>query len=259
MVAIAQRDVRFALRSRAVSIPLIVLPLVLLLLLPLIVALNPNAPSADFAPLAAQLPAEISNQLAFFPDDQRWIGAVLTVFMAPLFLIIPMMVAAVLAADSFAGERERGTLEPLLYAPISSRDLWVAKLAAPWIAALGVSLASFVLYSVIVNVGTWAVVGRVWFPTLTWVVLILWAAPAVAGLGLGAMVLTSSRVSTFQDAYQLGGLVVLPLVGLTLAQVAGALVLGTPVVFAVGLVAWVLTGLLLWRGGRRLSQRLVGD
>lgn len=40
MVAIAQRDVRFALRSRAVSIPLIVLPLVLLLLLPLIVALN---------------------------------------------------------------------------------------------------------------------------------------------------------------------------------------------------------------------------
>ena len=37
--------------------------------------------------------------------------------LAPLFLIVPLMVSAVLAADAFAGEKERRTLESLLHLP----------------------------------------------------------------------------------------------------------------------------------------------
>ena len=37
--------------------------------------------------------------------------------LAPLFLIVPLMVSAVLAADAFAGEKERRTLEALLHLP----------------------------------------------------------------------------------------------------------------------------------------------
>ena len=37
--------------------------------------------------------------------------------LAPLFLIVPLMVSAVLAADAFAGEKERKTLESLLHLP----------------------------------------------------------------------------------------------------------------------------------------------
>jgi ABC-type Na+ efflux pump permease subunit len=38
------------------------------------------------------------------------------------------MVSSVLAADSFAGEKERKTLEALLYTPTTDRELFTAKL-----------------------------------------------------------------------------------------------------------------------------------
>ena len=40
--------------------------------------------------------------------------------LAPLFLIVPLMVSAVLAADAFAGEKERKTLERLLHLPLAT-------------------------------------------------------------------------------------------------------------------------------------------
>ena len=43
--------------------------------------------------------------------------AMLVYLFAPMYLIVPMMVSAVIAADSFVGERERKTLEALLHTP----------------------------------------------------------------------------------------------------------------------------------------------
>ena len=42
--------------------------------------------------------------------------------LAPLFLIVPLMVSAVLAADAFAGEKERRTMESLLHLPVRNVD-----------------------------------------------------------------------------------------------------------------------------------------
>lgn len=52
------------------------------------------------------------------------------------------LAAMVISADAISGERERGTLEALLLAPISGRDLVVGKLVAAttmWVAALVVA------------------------------------------------------------------------------------------------------------------------
>ena len=54
------------------------------------------------------------------------------------------MVSAVLAADAFAGEKERRTLEGLLHLPISDRDLFLAKLLAAFLPAIAVSWVGFV-------------------------------------------------------------------------------------------------------------------
>lgn len=72
----------------------------------------------------------------------------------------------------------------------------------------------------------------------TWLLLILWVVPSVAGLDLGAMVLVSSRVSTFQEAYQLGGIVYFsPLV-----------------VFIIGLIVWLPTVGLIWYGAQTFKR-----
>ena len=64
------------------------------------------------------------------------------------------------------------------------------------------------------------------------------------------MVLVSSRVSTFQEATQLGGAVVLPVVLLFLGQTTGVIYFSIWLVLLLGLVLWLIAGALLWYGIR---------
>src|SRR5512134_2599986 len=52
-------------------------------------------------------------------------GACLT-----LWLVLPMMMAVTIVADTFAGERERHTLEPLLASRLSDRAILLGKISA---------------------------------------------------------------------------------------------------------------------------------
>jgi ABC-2 type transport system permease protein len=61
---------------------------------------------------------------------------------AILYAVFPAILAATFAADSFAGERERGTMETLLATPISERSLFLGKvITAILLAAAGAALA----------------------------------------------------------------------------------------------------------------------
>lgn len=96
--------------------------------------------------------------------------------------------------------------------------------------------------------------GRIFFPNAMWIVLALWVAPAAAGLGLSTMVIVSSRVATFQEAYQLGSMVVLPVMILVIGQATGVIYFSLGAVLVLGLVLWALDIALL-RWGARTFQR----
>jgi ABC-type Na+ efflux pump permease subunit len=167
-----------------------------------------------------------------------------------MFLIVPLMVASVIAADSFVGEKERKTIEAVLHSPITDQELLVAKMLSALIPAMLVALISFVLYAIVANVAGWITLKRLIFPTVTWIVLILWVTPAAAGLGLGSIVLVSTRVKTFQEAYQIGGMMVLPIVGLVLGQSFGLLYFNVLLTLLVGLVLWLVDGGMFWFGSK---------
>ena len=84
--------------------------------------------------------------------------------------------------------------------------------------AVLVSWIGFVLFAVVVNTTAWPVMHRIFIPTKLWLVMILWVAPAVAALGLGVMVRVSARAKSTQEANQLGGAVILPLIFLAVGQ-----------------------------------------
>ena len=75
----------------------------------------------------ASVPGDLAGPILALPPEEQLIVLVNGYLLAPLFLIVPLMVSAVLAADAFAGEKERKTLESLLHSSISARDLFVAK------------------------------------------------------------------------------------------------------------------------------------
>jgi ABC-2 type transport system permease protein len=71
-------------------------------------------------------------------------------------------------------------------------------------------------------------------------------------------VLLSARARTLQDAMQLGGVLILPLLALAVAQATGLLALGPATVAASGVALWLVAALLLRAGTRSLQRdRLV--
>ena len=251
--ALAEKDLRVVLRTRMVVLPMLLVPLLLLVLIPgailMVPQLVPGAASSEqFQELVANLPPQLRARFEGYGPLQVMVLYVAGYMWAPLFLIVPLMVAGGVAADSFAGERERRTLEALLHTPLTDLELFAGKVAAAWVMAMGVALAGFALYGVTVNLAAWPVMGRVFFPNLTWLLLIGWVTPAVALLGLGAVVVVSARVATAHEAFQAGGLVVLPVVALLLGQVSGVLFLGPALALALGAVLWLLALGLLWMG-----------
>lgn len=251
MFAIIRKDLKVAFQNKGVVVALIALPLILFVIFPWLMAYVPSwagssgASATNINDMLGRMPASLLTELNGYTADQQLIIFMLVYLLAPMFLILPLMVSSVLAADSFAGEKERKTLEALLYSPTTDRELFTAKLLGSWVAAVVVAVLGFVVYAVMVNAAAWHSIQHLFFPNWMWVALVFWVSPAVAGLGLIVMVFVSARAQGFQDAYQTGGMVVLPVLFLMAGQVSGVMYFSLGVVMIVGLVVWVLDLILI--------------
>jgi len=252
MLAIVRKDLKVAIQNKGVVLPIIILPLILFVIFPWIMAYVPSWANAagtslsNMDELLARMPSGLLNELSRYTADQQLTVFSLVYMLAPMFLILPLMVSSVLAADSFAGEKERKTLEALLYTPTTDRELFTAKLLGAWVTAVTVALMSFIVYAVMVNAAGWHSIGHIFFPNWMWIALTLWVTPAVAALGIIVMVFVSVRAQGFQDANQTGGLVVLPILLLMVGQISGVMYFSFGVVLLVGLVIWLIDVILLW-------------
>jgi hypothetical protein len=95
---------------------------------------------------------------------------------------------------------------------------------------------------------------RIFVPTKLWFVMIFWVAPAVAALGLSVMVRVSARARTSQEANQLGGAVILPLIFLAVGQSTGLLLVDIKIAVGIGVCIWAVALLLCSRGARRYTR-----
>lgn len=255
VLAVIGKDLRAIRRSKAVVLPMLIVPFLLMVVFPFAVGLAARLQSgADLTGFLDSVPRQVAQPLLDLPPDERLVMLVNGYLLAPLFLVVPLMVSAVLAADAFAGEKERRTLEALLHLPISDRDLFLAKLLGAFAPAMTISWVGFIAFAVTSNAVAWPVMHRVFVPTALWGVMIAWVAPAVATLGLGVMVRVSARAKSAQEANQLGGAVILPLIFLAVGQSTGLLLVDLPIAIAVGGAIWVVALWLVIRGSRRFTR-----
>ena len=255
MRAIIAKDVIAIRRSKAIVIPMLAVPALLMIVMPLMIGLaSKGSNHADIQNVLQNIPGDIADPILALPADEQLIVLVLGYLLAPLFLIVPLMVSAVLAADAFAGEKERKTLESLLHLPVTDRELFYSKLLTAFIPAMAVSWVGFVCFAIVSNTVAWPVLHRVFVPTQLWFVMIVWVAPAVAALGLGVMVRVSARARTSQEANQLGGAVILPLIFLSVGQSSGLLLVPLEISILVGGVIWVVALLLIRGGAKRFTR-----
>lgn len=164
-----------------------------------------------------------------------------------IWLVFPVSVPSALAAYSIVGEKEEGTLEPLLATPIGTGELLLGKAIAAGVPGLVLTWISW-LVTLLAGIGLGA--GRVMQATLlspAWLLGMVGLAPALTFLTVMVLVIVSSRVNDVRSATQIGGILVLPIIVMFVSQISRGLLLSVPMVlwttggvFLAGLVAMAM-------------------
>jgi ABC-type Na+ efflux pump permease subunit len=259
---IAWKDILEVRQNKSVLASMIVVPLIIMVILPAVMLVVVNTTGSadalndpDLQMMFERIPASISNMFGDLNDVQMTVTMILGFLFAPMFLIMPLMLSASIAAESFAGERERKTLEALLYTSATDTELFVGKALAAFIPSVLVGIFSFLIYAVVLNVGGYPIFERIWFPLNTWYPLVFWVSPAFAALGVGATVLISAKVQTFMGAYQASGSLVILVLGLVVGQASGLLYLSVWVGMIIGFVVWLAAGVLFFLAIQQFNRK----
>ena len=112
MKAIIKKDMQTITKNKRMFSTLFIVPLVLTVFLPTVMLL-----AVFFAPSEASDFEKLLQLLSFQYQGENFslavIDAIFNYILPIFFLIIPIMVASIMAATSFTGEKEKHTLETL--------------------------------------------------------------------------------------------------------------------------------------------------
>ncbi|MGI6113287.1 MAG: ABC transporter permease subunit [Mahellales bacterium] len=263
MAAIIKKDIKAVSDNVQIWLPIIIVPLVFTVVLPIIIILLTK--SQGLAQSSAwELPLKLLDKIPMgtMQDEinslstlqQKVIFIGLNYMFLPLFLLIPAMVSSTVAANSFVGEKERKTMETLLYSPISEVDLFISKVLAPFITSMVVTILCFIIYGIVVNLLSYDIFGGIIFPRPNWYLTAFLLSPAVSVLSIFFNVYISARVKGFQEAYQLGAMVVLPILAIFYSQLMGVFFLSNGLIVVISLAFFAVSALLILSTGKSFNR-----
>jgi len=218
--AVCVREWREALGNRLLVVMTLLPPIVILAAgIGAVAAAAVNPPSdRDVQAMYAAAPAVVGL------DPKEAIQGFIATYFLILFMLIPTVVPLTMAIFSVIGEKAARTLEPLLATPVGVGELLLAKCLASTIPSVIVTWLAYAIYLTSVSaIGSQAAVRAVTAPR--WVLAIIVMVPLLTLLSVTLGILISTRVNDVRVAQQIGGLVVVPVVGLGIAQVTGRVVL----------------------------------
>lgn len=258
--AIVRKDLKEVTVNKMVVMPMIVVPAIICIVLPAI--LSVLALGADVAIISgAQLIEQIIPHYPVPDDLPSPAVEIAYVFLnytfVPLFMLIPIMTASVIAANSVVGEKERKTLETLLYTPVSNREFLIAKELSAFIPAVVVTVLSFIGYFAVGNIISYSMERILLVRSPMWIPAILLLAPAVSLVGLAVTLLVSLRSKSFMEAQQMSALVVIPFILLLVVQITGVVVFSVFSVVLFSLAMLALAYVLVARVGPKFEREQI--
>ncbi len=250
--AMLVKDARQAAGDKRILVPMLIVPAILVVVLPVLLFVGLHLGSEQLEHSRAGLLLKIAQLNPQAGRAQLVVEMVVNYLYPVQFLLVPVMAASVMAASSFVGEKEHKTFESLLYTPLTVGQLYRAKVLGAFVIAYAIALASFAVFGVVVNVGSYLEFGAIIFPNLRWMLLILWVTPAISVLCICLMVWVSARAQSYQEAQQWSLFVVLPIVMAMVGQTSGAVMLSEWLLVAAGAGLFALDFVLLGRALRKV-------
>lgn len=131
----------------------------------------------------------------------------------PFLLMIvgffPISISLVIALETFVGEKERRTLEPLLSTPLTNTELYIGKAVAAMIPPLLASYGGMFVYLLSLVFGTLQ-----WRPPGVLVIQIMLLTTAQALLMVTGAVVVSSQTTSTRAANLLASFIIIPMAGM---------------------------------------------
>jgi ABC-2 type transport system permease protein len=246
---ILRREWMETLRNRLL-LSTIVVPPVLLTVAPIILtgAVGDRALPPD---LTTAILAQKPEWRSFTPGELA--GAFAVQQFLVFFLLMPAYIPLSIATFSIIGEKQARSLEPVLAAPIRTVELLAGKAIAALVPGVLAGWATYVVFVALASV----VYGPALLGVVTdgsWLTGVFLLGPAVGLSSVVAGVVVSARVNDPRVAQQIGGVVIVPIVGLVLVQATGTLLVG-PVGYVLMAVPVLIVSLVGLRVGVRLFDR----
>jgi uncharacterized membrane protein SpoIIM required for sporulation/ABC-type transport system involved in multi-copper enzyme maturation permease subunit len=183
VVTLVKREIRDTLRDWRIVLPIVVLTL--------------------FFPVMMSFVADLAlNWVAKYGDPI--IGERLIPFLLMVVGFFPISFSLVIALETFVGEKERNSLEPLLATPLTDAQLYFSKTLAAMIPPLLAAYLGITVYLV----GLYFIKGWVPPPTLLALIILLTTAKGVVMVS-GAVVI-SSQTTSVRASNLLASFIIIP-------------------------------------------------
>lgn len=242
MTAIIRKDFRAVTGNKHLMAGLLIVPLVLTIIMPSIflLALHFAPEGADVDEILELLPPSLRGGNPELAAAELILNLVLPMF----FLMIPVMAASIMAASSFVGEKEKHTLETLLYCPLSVKDIFRAKVIASFLLSMMVSLISFAAMMVALEIEAVLLMGSFLAPNISWLMVLFLVSPAISLIAVTLIVRGSAKAKSMEESQQSAVFLIIPIILLIVGQLAGVLIINAWILLGLGaaaaLIAWLL-------------------
>lgn len=234
------KELRDLLRNWGILVALIVPASLIPILALASLAFAAQAPESLTLPADLAIPPMLAEAS---PKELAQYAALLPFFV--IGLVFPLTIPSILAATSIVGEKEAGTLEPLLATPIRTHELLLAKALASLLPALVLTWLPFAALILCAQPQTTPRVLEATLLSGPWLFGILLLAPTLTLLTILFLVIVSAWVTEVRTANQLGAVLIAPLVAMIVLQITRGMTLTMGKVLAIWIVALVLLALTL--------------
>lgn len=251
MYAIIKKDFRSVAANRRLFPVLLIVPLILTVILPSIFVFSICFLPVD--PDILKLLELIPQKAQLESLEHTLCGLILNYIFPVFFLMIPIMTASIMSASAFVGEKERHTLETLLYCPLTLQQIFQAKVLASFLLSMLVSLISFVSMLLVIETELYFLTDSILFPSVNWLVVILLVSPALSLIAVTLIVRGSAKAQSMEESQQAAIFLIIPLVLLVVGQFTGILLMSVWILLGLGIFCALLAWILLRKSMRRFT------
>ena len=195
---VAAKDLSVFRNNKYILYSLIAMPLIMGLLIPVMLIYTLQAQAALLS--QTQLVEAATSLVNIFSS---------------FFVLNAVALPTIIASYSFIGEKLEKSLEPLLATPTTDGELLFGKSLGAFIPCIGATYIGELIFVMVIDGWSLVSLGTLLLPTVYWALVTGLVIPLACVLSVEANIIISSRVNDIRAATQVGGIIILPLLLLT--------------------------------------------